>query len=53
VGISVLNDRAVGYNEPFSISITKFDGTTQTFVNSSPAYSTTATTSRVRARHNL
>jgi len=32
----VLNDRAVGYNEPFSISITKFDGTTQTFVNSSP-----------------
>jgi hypothetical protein len=36
VGISVLNDRAVGYNEPFSISITKFDGTTQTFVNSSP-----------------
>ena len=36
VGISVLNDRAVGYNEPFNISITKFDGTTQSFVNSSP-----------------
>src|SRR6185369_15796351 len=36
VGISVLNDRAPGYNEPFSISITKFDGTTQTIVNSSP-----------------
>jgi hypothetical protein len=36
VGISVLNDRTPGYNEPFSISITKFDGTTQTFTNSSP-----------------
>lgn len=36
VGISVLNDRAMGYNEPFSISITKFDGTTQTFTNSTP-----------------
>ncbi|HKT49947.1 MAG TPA: vanadium-dependent haloperoxidase, partial [Candidatus Angelobacter sp.] len=36
VGISVLNDRTLGYNEPFSISITKFDGTTQTFTNSSP-----------------
>ncbi|HEY1939566.1 MAG TPA: phosphoesterase [Candidatus Angelobacter sp.] len=33
VGISVLNDRAPGYNEPFSVSITKFDGTTQTFTN--------------------
>lgn len=33
VGISVLNDRAEGYNEPFNISITKFDGTTQTFSN--------------------
>ena len=36
VGISVLNDRTPGYNEPFSLSITKFDGTTQTFTNSSP-----------------
>jgi hypothetical protein len=26
----------VGYNEPFTINITKFDGTTQSFVNSSP-----------------
>ncbi|HEX3091093.1 MAG TPA: vanadium-dependent haloperoxidase [Candidatus Angelobacter sp.] len=33
VGISVLTDRAEGYNEPFNISITKFDGTTQTFSN--------------------
>jgi hypothetical protein len=36
VGISVLNDRALSYNEPFSISITKFDGTIQTFNNSTP-----------------
>lgn len=36
VGISVLSDRTPGYNEPFTINITKFDGTTQTFVNSSP-----------------
>jgi hypothetical protein len=34
--ISVLNDRAMGYNEPFTISITKLDGTIQTFTNSSP-----------------
>lgn len=33
VGISVLQDRAKSYNEPFSISITKFDGTTATFNN--------------------
>src|SRR5207253_7383774 len=33
VGISVLTDRAEGYNEPFNISITKFDGTTVTFSN--------------------
>jgi hypothetical protein len=33
VAISVLNDRAITYNEPFTISITKFDGTTQTFTN--------------------
>ena len=36
VGISILNDRTPGYNEPFTINITKFDGTTQSFVNSSP-----------------
>ena len=36
VGISILNDRTPGYNEPFSLSITKLDGTTQTFTNSSP-----------------
>jgi hypothetical protein len=36
VGISLLSDRTPGYNEPFTISITKFDGTTQSFVNSSP-----------------
>lgn len=36
VAISVLNDRTPGYNEPFSMSITKLDGTTQTFTNSSP-----------------
>jgi hypothetical protein len=36
VGISLLNDRTPGYNEPFNISITKLDGTTQTFSNSSP-----------------
>ena len=34
LGISVLNDRTEGYNEPFNISITKFDGTTVTFSNS-------------------
>lgn len=33
VAISVLKDRASGYNEPFTISITKLDGTTQTFTN--------------------
>lgn len=33
VGLSVLQDRAMGYNEPFNISITKFDGTTHTFTN--------------------
>jgi len=36
VGIGVLNDRTPGYNEPFSISITKFDGTIQTFTNNTP-----------------
>ena len=33
VGISVLKDRARGYAEPFSINITKFDGTTVTVSN--------------------
>jgi hypothetical protein len=36
VGISILNDRANGYNEPFTIHITKFDGTTATFTNCGP-----------------
>ena len=44
VGISVLNDRAQGYNEPFTISITKFDGTTQTFTNSNPGVFNNGTT---------
>ncbi len=33
VGISVLNDRAGSYAEPFTINITKFDGTTATISN--------------------
>lgn len=33
VALSVLRDRAKGYNEPFTISITKFDGTTATITN--------------------
>jgi len=33
VGISVLNDRARGYAEPFTIEIAKFDGTTATISN--------------------
>jgi hypothetical protein len=33
VGISVLQDRADSYNEPFTIHITKFDGTTATISN--------------------
>jgi hypothetical protein len=44
VGISVLKDRAQGYNEPFTISITKFDGTTQTFTNSTPGQFNNGTT---------
>ncbi|HUI83052.1 MAG TPA: twin-arginine translocation signal domain-containing protein [Candidatus Binatia bacterium] len=35
VGISVLQDRARGYTEPFTIHITKFDGTTATISNQS------------------
>ena len=33
VALSVLRDRAKSYNEPFRISITKFDGTTATITN--------------------
>jgi hypothetical protein len=33
VGLSVLQDRAYSYDEPFTISITKFDGTTATISN--------------------
>ncbi|HTL70543.1 MAG TPA: phosphoesterase [Candidatus Eisenbacteria bacterium] len=33
VALSVLRDRAPGYNEPFSIQITKFDGTTAVISN--------------------
>jgi hypothetical protein len=33
VGLSVLQDHAAGYNEPFTINITKFDGTTATISN--------------------
>ena len=33
VGLALLQDRAKSYNEPFSISIKKFDGTTATISN--------------------
>jgi hypothetical protein len=33
VGLSILQDRAGSYNEPFTIRITKFDGTTATISN--------------------
>jgi hypothetical protein len=33
VGISVLKDRSKSYNEPFTIQLTKFDGTTATISN--------------------
>jgi hypothetical protein len=33
VALSVLQDRARSYNEPFTVSITKFDGTTATITN--------------------
>jgi len=33
VGLSILQDRAKSYNEPFTIHITKFDGTTATISN--------------------
>src|SRR5262249_23042404 len=33
VALSALRDRAKSYNEPFTVSITKFDGTTATITN--------------------
>jgi hypothetical protein len=33
IGLSILRDRARSYNEPFTINITKFDGTTATISN--------------------
>ncbi len=33
VALSVLRDRAMSYNEPFKITITKFDGTMETLTN--------------------
>jgi hypothetical protein len=33
VALSVLQDRAKSYNEPFTINITKFDGSTATITN--------------------
>jgi len=33
IALSVLRDRASSYNEPFEITITKFDGTTATITN--------------------
>ena len=33
VALSVLQDRAKSYNEPFTVNITKFDGTTATITN--------------------
>jgi hypothetical protein len=33
IGLSILQDRANSYNEPFTISITKFDGTTATITS--------------------
>ena len=33
VALAVLSDRAKSYNEPFSVSIKKFDGTTATISN--------------------
>ena len=33
VALSVLQDRAKSYNEPLSVTITKFDGTTATISN--------------------
>ncbi|HWZ42091.1 MAG TPA: twin-arginine translocation signal domain-containing protein [Candidatus Saccharimonadales bacterium] len=46
IALAVLRDRAQAYAEPFSISITKFDGTTTTITNENISDST-ATTSIV------
>jgi hypothetical protein len=37
IALSILRDRAKSFNEPFTISITKFDGTTATITNSTTA----------------
>jgi len=36
VALSVLQDKAKGYNEPFTITIKKFDGTSATITNQNP-----------------
>ena len=36
VALSILKDKAKSYNEPFTINITKFDGTTATITNQNP-----------------
>jgi hypothetical protein len=33
VALSYLRDRAMTYNEPFTVRLTKFDGTTATISN--------------------
>jgi hypothetical protein len=38
VALTVLQDRAYSYNEPFTIQITKFDGTTATISNQGGGY---------------
>jgi hypothetical protein len=47
VALSVLRDRAKSYNEPLTISITKFDGTTATITNQNldPTFDETTTLS--------
>lgn len=42
--ISVLSDRAGGYNEPFDITITKPDGTLYSFNNGNEPFAALATT---------
>jgi hypothetical protein len=37
VALSFLRDKAKTYNEPFSVQLTKFDGTTATISNTSPS----------------
>lgn len=45
VALSVLQDRAKSYNEPFTINITKFDGTIATITNQNPDTVTDSTLS--------